>query len=225
MVALGSKCLVGDQLHPNGAINHDTYASIAPAYERIEKLEPYLKGARQELRDRGALGRALPSGRRPQQRQRRRRRADAARAEVPVRRGRQHGALRGLPTAHPARRHSGRGRSGGAPQGVRGGRRQGHRLMAVGARFRRRLRPRRRHHPRRGAGHVPPGLHVCRSGARSRHDRIALRRLRGGRDDHGAKGRPSSASSYRPISTGPTPTSARTRTRRTIPTRRRSAPR
>ena len=47
MVALGSKCLVGDQLHPNGAINHDTYASIAPAYERVAKLEPYLKGARQ----------------------------------------------------------------------------------------------------------------------------------------------------------------------------------
>ncbi len=47
MVALGSKCLVGDHLHPNGAINHDTYASIAPAYERVEKLEPYLKGARQ----------------------------------------------------------------------------------------------------------------------------------------------------------------------------------
>lgn len=48
MVALGSKCLVGDQLHPNGAINHDTYASIAPAYAHIEKLEPYLKGARQQ---------------------------------------------------------------------------------------------------------------------------------------------------------------------------------
>ena len=47
MVALGSKCLVGDQLHPNGAINHDTYASIAPAYGRIEKLEPFLKGAKQ----------------------------------------------------------------------------------------------------------------------------------------------------------------------------------
>ena len=30
MVALGAKCLVGDQLHPNGAINHDTYRSIAP---------------------------------------------------------------------------------------------------------------------------------------------------------------------------------------------------
>ena len=47
MVALGAKCLVGDQLHPNGAINHDTYASIAPAYARIAKLEPYLEGARQ----------------------------------------------------------------------------------------------------------------------------------------------------------------------------------
>lgn len=47
MVALGSKCLVGDQLHPDGAINPDTYASIAPAYARIEKLEPYLRGARQ----------------------------------------------------------------------------------------------------------------------------------------------------------------------------------
>lgn len=47
MVALGSKCLVGDQLHPDGAINADTYASIAPAYARVEKLEPYLEGARQ----------------------------------------------------------------------------------------------------------------------------------------------------------------------------------
>ena len=47
MAALGAKCLVGDQLHPNGAINHDTYASIAPAYARLEKLEPYLDGAKQ----------------------------------------------------------------------------------------------------------------------------------------------------------------------------------
>ena len=47
MVALGIKCLVGDQLHPNGAINPDTYASIAPAYRRIARLEPYLEGARQ----------------------------------------------------------------------------------------------------------------------------------------------------------------------------------
>ncbi|WP_375450704.1 alpha-L-fucosidase [uncultured Devosia sp.] len=47
MSALGAKSLVGDQLHPNGAINHDTYKSIAPAYARLEKLEPFLRGARQ----------------------------------------------------------------------------------------------------------------------------------------------------------------------------------
>lgn len=47
MAALGAKCLVGDQLHPNGAINPDTYASIAPAYARLAKLEPYLEAARQ----------------------------------------------------------------------------------------------------------------------------------------------------------------------------------
>lgn len=47
MVALGSKCLVGDQLHPSGAINPDTYASIGPAYARVEKLEPFLEGAKQ----------------------------------------------------------------------------------------------------------------------------------------------------------------------------------
>lgn len=47
MAALGSKCLVGDQLHPSGAINPDTYASIGPAYNRIEQLEPFLRQARQ----------------------------------------------------------------------------------------------------------------------------------------------------------------------------------
>ena len=47
MMALGSKCLVGDQLHPNGAINKDTYRSIAPAYARVKAMEPYLEGARQ----------------------------------------------------------------------------------------------------------------------------------------------------------------------------------
>ncbi|MGO8601327.1 hypothetical protein ACDA55_37535, partial [Rhizobium ruizarguesonis] len=36
----------GDKLHPNGAINPDTYASIAPAYHRVEKLEPFLEGAK-----------------------------------------------------------------------------------------------------------------------------------------------------------------------------------
>jgi Hypothetical glycosyl hydrolase 6/Beta-galactosidase trimerisation domain len=47
MVSLGSKCLVGDQLHPNGVMNPDTYASIAPGYARIKALEPYLIDARQ----------------------------------------------------------------------------------------------------------------------------------------------------------------------------------
>lgn len=45
MSALGAKCLIGDQLHPNGRINPDTYASIAPAYARIEALEPYLEAS------------------------------------------------------------------------------------------------------------------------------------------------------------------------------------
>jgi hypothetical protein len=47
MVALGSKCLVGDQLHPDGRINADTYASVGPAYHRVERLEPYLEHATQ----------------------------------------------------------------------------------------------------------------------------------------------------------------------------------
>ncbi len=47
MMALGSKCLVGDQLHPSGAINPDTYRSIAPAYARVKAMEPFLEGAKQ----------------------------------------------------------------------------------------------------------------------------------------------------------------------------------
>ena len=54
MAALGTKCLIGDQLHPNGAINADTYARLTPAYARIKALEPWLKGARQ-LSDVGIL--------------------------------------------------------------------------------------------------------------------------------------------------------------------------
>lgn len=54
MAALGTKCLIGDQLHPSGAINADTYARLTPAYARIKALEPWLKGARQ-LSDVGIL--------------------------------------------------------------------------------------------------------------------------------------------------------------------------
>lgn len=45
MVALGSRCVVGDQLHPGGVIDQDTYARIAPAYARVAKLEPFVEGA------------------------------------------------------------------------------------------------------------------------------------------------------------------------------------
>lgn len=45
MVAFGAKCMVGDQLHPLGHINADTYELIGAAYEHIAKLEPYLVDA------------------------------------------------------------------------------------------------------------------------------------------------------------------------------------
>ncbi|MBK1877651.1 alpha-amylase family protein [Pelagicoccus mobilis] len=45
MAALGASCSIGDQLHPSGRIDQSTYASIEPAYKRIETLEPYLAGA------------------------------------------------------------------------------------------------------------------------------------------------------------------------------------
>ena len=48
MAALGARCSIGDQLHPSGKMDRDTYELIGPAYARIEKLEPFLKGARPE---------------------------------------------------------------------------------------------------------------------------------------------------------------------------------
>ena len=47
MIAQGVKCSIGDHLHPTGEIDQSTYDSIGPAYARIEKLEPYLRQARQ----------------------------------------------------------------------------------------------------------------------------------------------------------------------------------
>lgn len=41
-VALGAKISVGDQLHPNGKMDHLTYENIGKAYEKIEKAEPWL---------------------------------------------------------------------------------------------------------------------------------------------------------------------------------------
>ncbi|MCX7848061.1 MAG: beta-galactosidase trimerization domain-containing protein [bacterium] len=46
MVALGARCSIGDQMHPCGELEEATYATIAPAYERVAAIEPYLKDAR-----------------------------------------------------------------------------------------------------------------------------------------------------------------------------------
>lgn len=46
MVSLGAACSIGDQLHPSGELDELTYSIVEPAYRRIEKLEPYLKGSR-----------------------------------------------------------------------------------------------------------------------------------------------------------------------------------
>lgn len=41
MVAYGAKASVGDQLHPNGEMNLDTYRLIGAAYKEIEAMEPW----------------------------------------------------------------------------------------------------------------------------------------------------------------------------------------
>jgi hypothetical protein len=45
MLAFGSKCSVGDQLHPNGEMNRDTYELIGAAYSEVEEKEPWCKDA------------------------------------------------------------------------------------------------------------------------------------------------------------------------------------
>lgn len=40
--ALGAKCSVGDQLHPRGSMDSETYRIIGEAYSRIEEREPWL---------------------------------------------------------------------------------------------------------------------------------------------------------------------------------------
>jgi hypothetical protein len=45
MVAFGSKCSVGDQLHPEGELDESTYDLIGAAYSEVEAKEPWLRGA------------------------------------------------------------------------------------------------------------------------------------------------------------------------------------
>jgi hypothetical protein len=46
MLAFGSKCSVGDQLHPNGDMSRDTYALVGAAYAEVEAKEPWCEGAK-----------------------------------------------------------------------------------------------------------------------------------------------------------------------------------
>ncbi|EIP99242.1 hypothetical protein OpiT1DRAFT_03754 [Opitutaceae bacterium TAV1] len=41
MISLGAKCSVGDQLHPCGEINRDTYSLIGDAYREVERKEAW----------------------------------------------------------------------------------------------------------------------------------------------------------------------------------------
>ena len=45
MLAFGTKCSIGDQLHPDGALNEDTYNLIGAAYSHVEAREAWCEGA------------------------------------------------------------------------------------------------------------------------------------------------------------------------------------
>ncbi len=47
MLAFGSKCSVGDQLHPNGLLDPSTYEIIGEAYREVETKEPWCRDANQ----------------------------------------------------------------------------------------------------------------------------------------------------------------------------------
>lgn len=46
MLALGSKCMIGDQLHPNGRIDADVYDLVGSVYAEVERKQPWCSGAR-----------------------------------------------------------------------------------------------------------------------------------------------------------------------------------
>lgn len=46
MLAYGAKCSIGDQLHPDGAMNPDTYRLIGSAYAGVAAREPWCDGVR-----------------------------------------------------------------------------------------------------------------------------------------------------------------------------------
>jgi len=46
MLALNSKCLIGDQMEPNGKLSKPVYELIGSVYEQVEKKEEWCKGAK-----------------------------------------------------------------------------------------------------------------------------------------------------------------------------------
>ncbi len=45
ITSLNCRCMVGDQLHPDGVMDEETYRIIGSAYERVEEREPWLVDA------------------------------------------------------------------------------------------------------------------------------------------------------------------------------------
>ena len=45
MLAQGARCLIGDHLHPTGAMDGTTYAAVGTAYAHIEACEPWAAGS------------------------------------------------------------------------------------------------------------------------------------------------------------------------------------
>jgi hypothetical protein len=46
MLALNAKCMIGDQLHPNGTLDKTAYELIGKVYEQVEKKEAWCQGAK-----------------------------------------------------------------------------------------------------------------------------------------------------------------------------------
>jgi hypothetical protein len=46
MVSLGCRCCIGDQLHPGGKMDEETYRIVGEAYERVEEREEWLESAK-----------------------------------------------------------------------------------------------------------------------------------------------------------------------------------
>lgn len=46
MIAMGAKCSIGDQLHPSGQLDLNTYQIIGNAYEEVEAKEPWCANAK-----------------------------------------------------------------------------------------------------------------------------------------------------------------------------------